>query len=94
MALAIFFYSAPIIAVGTIGGVAIGYNLRHGSDRTSRLLLEALGLALFWPGGVAFWRYKAKGYRMDWWWLPVAVFFYLGFVAAELAYEDEDLWFS
>ena len=95
MALAIFFYCAPVIAVGTIGGVAIGYNLRHGcpSIDASRLMLEVLVLSLLWPGGFAFWRYRANGRRMQWWWMPVAISFYFGFVAAELAFDDEKLWF-
>ena len=95
MALAIFFYCAPLIAVATIGGVAIGRGIRHGSVvDTNRLALEVLALALFWPGGLIFWRYKSNGRRMEWWLLPTAILFYFGFVAADLAWDDEDLWFS
>lgn len=91
IAIALTIYCLPVFFLGLAGIVAVAYNLEHRYDGTSRLIFEALGLALFWPGAIAFWRYKAKGYRMDWWWFPVAVFFYLGFIAAELSHE-EDLW--
>lgn len=80
-------YFIPSAFIGFACFVAVLYNLEHHYDGTSRLIFESIGLTFFWPGSMVYWRYKANGYRIDWFLLPIAVLFYLGFVAAELSNE-------
>lgn len=91
MALIAFFYFIPSIAIAVIC-IALIADIEKRGYPVSKVIFEAIGMALFWPGALLYVYYKQQGDRISWLLVLLGAFFYLGFVSAELAHEDKELW--
>lgn len=86
--LAIAAYLMPGLAIIEVDAEHISETWHHGPGRNCRMILIALGCALFWPGAIAEWRRRDLGDDLPWVWALIGAIFYPGVLAEQIHYES------